>query len=164
MGLSTGAKAHCERLISFHQWRLEKICELLKDVDGQYYSQQISGSFSSLYIILKHLVWAEKIWLGRVDQDKVAAMREQDFSGLMDDWKATAAQWQACIAAAEDFEKPCEYFTTSGQKHENSLFEIVTHLIDHSTYHIGQMMNAVRGFGIDPVSTNYIHYLRANAS
>lgn len=166
LSISSDPKAYCEALLDFHCWRQEKIGALLREVDAQFFSQQLNGSFGSLYIILKHLVWAEKVWLGRVNPNEVAAMRELDVPGLIDEWKALTEKWtqQLKDSQVEDFDSKISYFNTTGEHFENSLFEIVVHLIDHSTYHIGQMMNAVRSFGIDPVSTNYIHYLRSTAS
>lgn len=167
MGLTAAhtSKAWCEELFAFHLWRQAEIVKLLRELDAQFVSQQLSGSFGSLYIIMKHLVWAEKVWLGRVDNDAVANMRELDFPGLLEEWKATSAKWVSEVQqqAPEAFDQQVVYYTTKGVEHSNTLTEIVIHLLDHATYHIGQMMNAVRSFGIEPVSTNYIHYLRQKA-
>jgi uncharacterized damage-inducible protein DinB len=167
MGLGAGASAtaYCRELMDFHEWRREKISDLLREVDERFFSQQLAGSFGSLYIILNHLVWAEKVWLGRVDRDALATNKTQDVAGLLEDWKSVSGKWHALIAAAgpEELSRPVEYFVSTGDRYSNTVAEIVVHLVDHSTYHIGQLMNAVRGFGIEPVSTNFIHYLRAKA-
>ncbi|MEM7037264.1 MAG: DinB family protein [Bacteroidota bacterium] len=166
LNLATSAKNYCQELLHFHCWRQETICKLLTELDSQVFSRELSGSFGSLYIICKHLVWAEKVWLGRVNHDEMATMREMDVLGMIEEWKSVTAKWTAELEKREEegFQSPIEYFNSTGTRYENTLFEIVVHMIDHSTYHIGQMMNAVRGFGIDPVSTNYIHYLRATKS
>jgi uncharacterized damage-inducible protein DinB len=109
------------------------------------------------------LVWAEKVWLGRVDRNTVATMKASSVAGLLDDWREVNGNWSAIIHATtrEEVFREIEYFTSTGDRFSNSVLEIVIHMVDHSTYHVGQMMNAIRGFGIEPVSTNYIHYLRA---
>jgi uncharacterized damage-inducible protein DinB len=157
-------KAHCAEMLAFHHWRQQRIGSLLGGIDKTYFEKQLNGSFSSLLVVLSHLVWAEKVWLGRVDSRELASMNaEMDAATLLSEWASGTAKWQRAIAEfpADQFDKPIRYYTTQGEAFENSLFEIVTHLVDHSTYHIGQMMNAVRSFGLEPVSTNYIHYLRA---
>lgn len=167
MGLSPTAsqQAYCQELFRFHQWRQKKIADLLREVDANFFSKQLNGSFGSLYIILKHMVWAEKVWLGRIDQNEVASMQDMDVPGLLTEWERVTEKWVQQIenTSQDAFNAPIRYFNTTGEPFENSLFEIVVHLIDHATYHAGQMMNAIRAFGIDPVSTNYIHYLRAKA-
>ncbi len=157
------AKERCLELISFHCWRREIISKLLHEVDEAYFEKKLPGSFGSLYIILNHLVWAEKVWLGRVNHDELATMKPSNTKGLLEAWEAVAEKWENVIKNADQnaFDQPITYFNSTGDQFENSILEIVIHMVDHSTYHIGQMMNAVRGFGIEPVSTNYIHYLRS---
>jgi uncharacterized damage-inducible protein DinB len=152
-----------KELIAFQTWRREKVSELLQEVDEQIFSEQLNGSFSSLYIILNHLVWAEKVWLGRVDRDTVATMKPTNVAGLLEMWKEVNEKWSTVVQSAttDDILREIEYFTSTGDRFANSVLEIVIHMVDHSTYHVGQMMNAIRSFGIEPVSTNYIHYLRA---
>ncbi|MFM2375731.1 MAG: hypothetical protein RLZZ165_828 [Bacteroidota bacterium] len=149
-------------LIEYQAWRREKVSKLLREVDEKVFTQQLTGSFGSLYIILNHLVWAEKVWLGRVNRDTVATMKPADVSGLLGMWKEVNDNWNEVIHAAtkEDILREIEYFTYGGDRFSNTVLEIVIHMVDHSTYHVGQMINAMRGFGIEPVSTNYIHYLR----
>ena len=165
MGLAANSApdAWAKELIAFQSWRREKVSELLQEVDEKIFSEQLHGSFGSLYIILNHLVWAEKVWLGRVDRDTVATMKPTNVAGLLEMWREVNAKWTQVVqqASTEDVLREIEYFTSTGDGFKNSVLEIVIHMVDHSTYHVGQMMNAIRGFGIEPVSTNYIHYLRA---
>lgn len=164
MGLTAtaGPEAWARELIEFQAWRREKVSELLREVDEHLFSEHLSGSFGSLYIILNHLVWAEKVWLGRVDRETVATMKPTNVAGLLEMWRDVNGKWSALILAADTAEisRKIAYFTSTGDRFTNSILEIVIHMVDHSTYHVGQMMNAIRGFGIEPVSTNYIHYLR----
>lgn len=156
-------KAHCTDLLKFHVWRQHEIAAVLRSVDTEFFSKQLSGSFGSLFIVLKHLVWAEKVWLGRVRNNEVATMREVTPGELIDNWVAVSAKWMMVVNETDEagFDQPISYFNTKGDVFQNTLFDIIIHFVDHSTYHIGQMMNALRAFEIEPVSTNYIHYLRA---
>jgi uncharacterized damage-inducible protein DinB len=165
MGLANvnAPEGWASELISFQTWRREKVSDLLREVDEKIFTEQLHGSFGSLYIILNHLVWAEKVWLGRVDRDTVATMKPTNVAGLLDMWAEVNGKWSTLIHAAttEDILREIEYFTSTGDRFTNSVLEIVIHMVDHATYHVGQMMNAIRGFGMEPVSTNFIHYLRA---
>lgn len=157
-------KAHCIGWLEFHQWRQHEIGALLLTVDTDYFSKQLSGSFGSLFIVLKHLVWAEKVWLGRVKPNVVATiMRDISPAELIKEWEEVTELWVETVkeATEADFDKEIVYLNTKGEEFRNTLFEVILHFVDHSTYHIGQMMNAIRAFGLEPVSTNYIHFLRA---
>jgi uncharacterized damage-inducible protein DinB len=167
MGLSqsTSKAEVCRDLFRFHQWRQAKVCELLGSVDTALFSQQLPGSFGSLYIIVHHLVWAEMVWLGRVDHNTVAVMQDHDIQDMLAVWQRSTSKWSQILetSSEEDFNKILSYYNTKGDAYQNSLAEIVFHVVDHATYHIGQLMTALRGFGIEPVPTNIIHYLRATA-
>ena len=156
---------HLQSLIKFHLWRRDSITQLIADIDSTYLTRELTGSFSSLYIVLNHLVWAEKVWLSRVKKNTTAMMPENGMNvdRLLQEWKQVSDDWAALIenTPENEFETVLTYFNSRGEKYSNTLGEIIIHFIDHSTYHIGQMMNAIRGFGLEPVQTNFIHYLRA---
>jgi uncharacterized damage-inducible protein DinB len=167
MGLvaENSSAALCQELLQFHDWRRKMVSEVLEAADKQLFDEQLKGSFGSLYIILNHLVWAEKVWLGRVDRSEVATMKSSDVSGLIKAWEEVSGKWLALVqSASEDLiNREIVYYNSTGDEFKNTVKEIVIHMVDHSTYHVGQMMNALRAFGVEPVSTNYIHYLRAKS-
>ena len=60
-----------------------------------------------------------------------------------------------------DLETPISYQNSQGQLFTNSICEILTHVINHSTYHRGQLSPLLRVAGIQgPISTDYIFYKR----
>ena len=156
-------KSYCLDLFRFHNWRQQKIVGMLSSFDPAYFTKQINGSFSSLFIVLEHLIWAEKVWFSRMDGTGVAVMKENHtVEGLLEEWTLITDKWTQLVTekSPEAFNEVISYHTTKGVPYEDQFFEIVIHLIDHSTYHIGQMMNAIRSLGLAPIATNYIHYLR----
>jgi uncharacterized damage-inducible protein DinB len=60
----------------------------------------------------------------------------------------------------ETFEEMIFYKNSTGKKYENTIREIITHVINHSTYHRGQIAMELRRLGIDPPPTDYIFYRR----
>ena len=52
------------------------------------------------------------------------------------------------------------YKTTKGQAFENKTSDILFHIINHSTYHRGQIAADFRQTGTEPLSTDYIFYKR----
>ncbi|MFP3831569.1 DinB family protein [Chryseobacterium sp. SIMBA_028] len=59
-----------------------------------------------------------------------------------------------------DLEKRIEYQNSRGTKFENSIFEMLFHAVNHSTYHRGQINSLLKQNGITPVLTDYIFYKR----
>lgn len=53
------------------------------------------------------------------------------------------------------------YTTSNGQPFTNTVGNILFHVINHSTYHRGQMALLFRQNGMEPLATDYIFYKRA---
>lgn len=64
------------------------------------------------------------------------------------------------IIESISLEKVLEYKTTTGQLFSNKVSEILFHIINHSTYHRGQIISDMKISGIEPLNTDYIFYKR----
>ena len=59
-----------------------------------------------------------------------------------------------------DLEKSKAYTTTEGKSHTNLFQHMFTHLLNHSTYHPGQLASLLRQAGAVPNPTDLIIYYR----
>jgi uncharacterized damage-inducible protein DinB len=59
-----------------------------------------------------------------------------------------------------DFDVSIKYVNTKGESYSSTIKEMLTHVINHSTYHRGQAANLVRNSGGIPALTDYIVYVR----
>lgn len=59
-----------------------------------------------------------------------------------------------------DLDTKIEYQNSRGTKFENTIFEMLFHAVNHSTYHRGQINSLFKQNGITPVLTDYIFYKR----
>ena len=64
------------------------------------------------------------------------------------------------ILEARTVREQLTYSTTSGERYTNQVSEVLFHIINHSTYHRGQLMSGLKSQGITPVATDYIVYKR----
>lgn len=64
------------------------------------------------------------------------------------------------IIIKHDLSVKVTYKNTAGEVHTNSNQEILTHIVNHSTYHRGQVMLQLRESGLDAIATDYIFYKR----
>lgn len=60
------------------------------------------------------------------------------------------------LLAGADLEATFAYQNSRGQHFENQVQQMLFHLINHSTYHRGQIALALRQAGITPPATDYI--------
>lgn len=59
-----------------------------------------------------------------------------------------------------NLDKPITYTNSRGDRFENTVRDMLFHVINHSTYHRGQIASHFRQCGIEPLTTDYIFYKR----
>ena len=64
------------------------------------------------------------------------------------------------ITTSDPLDKRVIYENTEGESFSNSLNDILFHIVNHSTYHRGQIASDFRANGHDPLSLDYIFYKR----
>lgn len=60
----------------------------------------------------------------------------------------------------DDFEKRIDYENSEGRLFTNTIHDILFHIINHSTYHRGQIAMDFRLNNFEPITTDYIFYKR----
>ncbi len=59
-----------------------------------------------------------------------------------------------------DLSAVLSYTNSSGRPFTNRVSDILFHIVNHSTYHRGQIALLLRQQGLEPVPTDYIFYKR----
>ena len=52
------------------------------------------------------------------------------------------------------------YKNTEGKQFSNKVNDILYHIINHSTYHRGQLISELKSHGVTPITTDFIFYKR----
>ncbi|MDQ3687940.1 MAG: DinB family protein [Acidobacteriota bacterium] len=113
-----------------------------------------------------HLLVAEKMWLVRL-------LRNEDTTGF-DFWQPSTLEECAALAeetrrayaellenlTEETLDSLATYKNSKGIEYRTSFYDILTHVLFHSTYHRGQVAMAVRNDGGEPAYTDYIAFVR----
>ncbi len=60
----------------------------------------------------------------------------------------------------KNLKDPINYTNSKGQSFTNTTEEIFFHIINHSTYHRGQLVSQLKAEGVQPIVTDYIFYKR----
>ena len=60
----------------------------------------------------------------------------------------------------EDFEKRIDYENSEGRLFNNTVQDILFHIINHSTHHRGQISTDFRQNGLEPLQLDYVFYKR----
>lgn len=113
--------------------------------------------------LLNHILNAHQIWMSRAlnqtsmgvwDIHPVSELQQLDIQNH---------QKTLNILKSPDLSRIIHYSNSKGQAFTNSLRDILFHVINHSTYHRGQIASEFRQSGIEPLPTDYIFYKRSQA-
>jgi uncharacterized damage-inducible protein DinB len=157
-------------LIRYNDWANERMMEAIRSVSEESRRSPIASSFGSLRETLGHVVSAEWIWLERWNGQSpatapgwVASDSTDRFIERLADIRKQRLAWLWKLDEAA-FEKPIEYSNLAGNTYRNSLADLIRHVVNHSTYHRGQLATQLRQLGQVPPSTDFIVYRREHST
>lgn len=110
--------------------------------------------------LINHTLNAQQIWNSRiVGENTFEVWQINPFESLEE---INLQNFMKSIAIVKDFdlEKKMEYQNSKGTKFKNTVFDMLFHAINHSTYHRGQINSLLRQSGLTPILTDYIFYKR----
>jgi uncharacterized damage-inducible protein DinB len=114
--------------------------------------------------LLGHLAQAKQIWLMRVEGRDTSSLELWPTEPLSV-WRQFLPEidrkWIS-RAAEEEPGRIVAYRNQSGNSWRTSVEEIVIHVVNHGTYHRGQLATAVKNAGGEPAVTDFIVWSRAN--
>ena len=145
-----------KKLIRFEHWANSEIANRLAE---------ISDTPESAARIFSHIFGAQWIWLRRLGATdvKIAVWPEIEASEHNEHNDRILSSWNAYLddISPTDLDLSVSYTNTKGEEHINTAGEIITHVLNHSSYHRGQINRILRENGYEPTYIDYIHYVRS---
>jgi uncharacterized damage-inducible protein DinB len=135
----------------------------------EQFTRPLGSSFSSVRDTLAHIWGCEWLWLERFQGRSPASLPDvEQFHGI----SALRTRWQEDLArlnkfvtgvTQDDLNGPHEYRTLNFGQYKNPLWLSMQHLVNHGTYHRGQITTMLRQLDAQPLSTDLIHFYRERA-
>ncbi|RZJ74998.1 MAG: damage-inducible protein DinB [Flavobacterium sp.] len=131
------------------------------------FNEKVISSLSQIQVpeksilLINHTINAHEIWNARINGVTCAA-DVWEIRPLQLLLKLNHDNYQESLKIIEntDLTKTIRYSNTKGQTFENSVRDMLFHIINHSTYHRGQIATDVKNVGLLPLATDYIFYKR----
>ena len=146
-------------LYQFNSWANERALSATSRLAPADFTRDLKSSYGSIRDTLTHIVWAEWIWLQRwngVSPTKVFS--PDDFPStaiLRERFQTVAAERFALLEGlgAKQLHQVVQYTNLKGEIRRYPLWEQLYHVVNHSTYHRGQIASMLRQVGAvaDPV-------------
>ena len=157
------------KLFAYNRWANARVLEPVSALTAEEFSREVGGSFPSVRKTLAHIYAAEWIWLERWQGRSPRALPpEQEVPTLEElakKWSAVE-DWQRIFVDGLTEARMAEvvtYVNVKGETWSYPLGEMLVHVVNHSTYHRGQVATMLRQLGKTPRSTDYLAYLDGEA-
>lgn len=158
--------AEIESLFEFNEWANARTFEAIAALTAEQLTQDNGSSFPSILLTAAHVVGAEWIWLERWKgatpssfPDWVKAPELGDLRTRLRNVETDRVAWTAALPSGAGAEK-LSFKLLNGTEDSQPIAVMVRHVVNHSTYHRGQIATFIRQFGITPPSTDYIAFAR----
>lgn len=156
-----------QALVDFHYWALARTFAALDGLTPEQFSRDLGSSFASVRDTLSHLQGAEWIWLARFrGQSPIARPGPERFGSMADvraAWAETEADLRALVTGLDDaaLSRVVQYRLLNGQAGASRVDHMVQHLVNHASYHRGQLTTMLRQLGApSPQPTDLIVFHR----
>jgi uncharacterized damage-inducible protein DinB len=150
--------------LDYSRWASERSLEAARPLTEEELARDVGTSYGGVLGTLAHVFQADRIWLSRLQGAPRFALADPDetwtLDALAEAWTRTADGWREWVSGVSDFEKVLDYKNLAGQSHSLPLWQVVLHVVNHGTYHRGQVTTMLRQLGYAPVSTDlHLFYL-----
>ena len=153
-------------LHAFNSWANNRLLESLALLPEELYLRDLKSSHGGIHGTLTHMVAAQKIWLSRwVGTPDQKMLTTADMPGLQDVrtlWERVGFDTAKFLGTMTD-KKLGETFTMTtarGETFTHIYWQAIQHLVDHCSYHRGQIVGMMRQLGVKPPNTGLIAFYR----
>jgi uncharacterized damage-inducible protein DinB len=156
-------------LYDYNAWANRRALEGASALTQEQFLQPMGSSFGSVRNTLAHICGAEWIWLERFQGRSPASLPDvkecQDAESLRTKWAEQEARLLTFVGklTQEDLNRVMEYKTLRFGVYKNPLWQSMQHVVNHGTYHRGQVTTLLRQHGATPILTDLMHYYRERA-
>ena len=157
-----------QTMIDYHYWARNRLVEALTPLSEEQYNRDLGSSFRSIRDTVTHVYAAEWAWYERWHGRTVTALltsdRFADLAALGRAWSEHEQKMRAFVDGLTDadVDRVIAYTLLSGQAGASPIGQMVQHVVNHASYHRGQITTMLRQIGAQPAkSMDMIAYFRA---
>ena len=151
-----------QSFFAYNEWANARLLAATADLSNEQFTRDLQSSFRSIRDTLSHIVAVEWVWLRRWKGESPSAGPDWAASPsretLRNKLREVETERSAFLASLSDSDlmQPITYRNLKGEEWRYLLGDLLLHLVNHSTYHRGQITTMLRQVGITPPSTDLL--------
>jgi uncharacterized damage-inducible protein DinB len=146
-------------LVDYHYWARDRMFEALEPLTSEQFNRDLGSSFKSLRETVVHIYAAEWAWQSRWDGHSPAGLVTgeplDDLGAIRRAWTSHEAKVRAFVdgLGAAGVARVFEYKLLSQQPGSSPFWQMLQHVVNHASYHRGQVTTMLRQVGAAPAKS-----------
>jgi uncharacterized damage-inducible protein DinB len=151
-----------QELIDHNYWARDRQLRACAALTEEQFLRPLGSSFSSVRDTLAHLAEVEWLWLerwrGRSPRAMPAAREFPSLAAVSERWHTVEGELRAYLGGLDGsaLERPFTYVNLKGETWTYVLWRAVFHLLNHQSYHRGQVTAQLRMLGVAPPQVDFL--------
>lgn len=156
-----------DKLFSYHKWATLACLEHVQTFGEELYQKKGGNSFASIEATVAHVIGVEKLWLLRMNGVSNPVFEHFDVATLektIEAFMLLHAEMELFFASLseEQWREILDYQNMRGDDFSTSREEMLFTVVNHASYHRGQITSFLRQFGKEGIPLDYIYYQKQN--
>ncbi len=160
-------KQYFTELADFNIWANDIVCDWLMQLGEEQWNRNIISSFNSISETTLHILSAEQAWLERFQGNKNIVWQQSVFKGSKEEvvnfWKHASQGLKDFISGFDEnmLQQNLDFKRLNGDAYSMPWYQLFAHVVNHSTYHRGQLVTMLRQAGFEGIgSTDLLGFYR----
>jgi uncharacterized damage-inducible protein DinB len=151
-----------QTLYQYNRWANGRVLEAVSKLTAEQFTRDLSNSFGSVRNTLTHIMGAEWVWLRRWKGTSPKSFHDPaefpNIQTLRAKWVEIEREQIEYINSLTDesLATMITYVNFKGESWTYTLWQMLQHLVNHSTYHRGQVTTMLRQLGAAPAATDFL--------
>lgn len=143
-------------LIDYHYWARDRVLDAVSAIKPEQFTRPMGNSFNSIRDTVAHICAAEHIWITRLKGERFQGLqnpeRLSDVDAARKNWSELEGEMREQLArlGPEAVERTIEYQDLRGNDQSDLLWQMLQHVVNHGTYHRGQITTMLRQLDAPP--------------
>jgi len=143
-------------LVDYHYWARDRMLDAVDNLTADQFTRDMGSSFRSVRDTLTHLYSAEWAWCSRWNGHSptalLAADTFPDVAALRSKWGALESDVRTVLdrMGIQGLDTVVAYTMINGDPRTSVFWQMVQHVVNHASYHRGQLTTLLRQLGATP--------------
>lgn len=143
-------------LVDYHYWSRDRMIAAVDAVTPEQFTRDLGSSFRSIRDTVVHIYAAEWAWHSRWQGHSPTSLLDSrtfpDVAAVRTAWTELEAKMRGFLQSIDEhgLDRVIEYKLLNGQPGASPLWQMLQHVVNHASYHRGQVTTMLRQIGAAP--------------